>query len=119
MPQRNDTTQEMPVKKTFNVEMIKDHIKLINMHINKMELQGKKDAFEFELELLEVFPEFYDAYPFLVKKICKRGDLSILYKMLENLDQVEQGNKSLSNVEHNLGEDLAKQFLYPALKNKK
>ena len=81
-----------------------------------MELDGKKDVFEFELELLEVFPEFYDKYPFLVKKLCKRGDLSILYKMIDNLEQIENGDKSMASVEMNLGQDLANKFLYPSLK---
>ena len=85
-------------------------------NIKKMELDGKKDVFEFELELLEVFPEFYDKYPFLVKKLCKRGDLSILYKMIDNLEQIENGDKSMASVEMNLGQDLANKFLYPSLK---
>lgn len=101
---------------TFNTFSIKEHIVMINEHIKKMELQGKKDVFEFELELLEVFPEFYDKYPFLVKKLCKRGDLSILYKMIDNLEQIETGDKSMASVEMNLGQDLANKFLYPSLK---
>lgn len=101
---------------TFNTLSIKEHIVMINEHIKKMELQGKKDVFEFELELLEVFPEFYDKYPFLVKKLCKRGDLSILYKMIDNLEQIETGDKSMASVEMNLGQDLANKFLYPSLK---
>jgi hypothetical protein len=101
---------------TFNTYSIKEHIVMINEYIKKMELEGKKDVFEFELELLEVFPEFYDKYPFLVKKLCKRGDLSILYKMIDNLEQIETGDKSMASVEMNLGQDLANKFLYPSLK---
>ena len=107
-----------PLKTTFNVTYIKEHVNMINEHIKKMELQGKKDVFEFEMELLEVFPEFYDAHPSLVKKLCKREDISFLYKMLENLDQVEKGNKSIASVEMNLGQELAGKFLYPVVNKK-
>lgn len=101
---------------TFNTMSIKEHIVMINEHIKTMELAGKKDVFEFELELLEVFPEFYDKYPFLVKKLCKRGDLSVLYKMIDSLEQIEQGNKSMAGVEMNLGQELATKYLYPSMK---
>ena len=52
----------------------------------------------------------------IVKKLCKRDDISMLYKMFENLNEVESGNKTLDNVELNLGEDLAQSYLYPCLK---
>jgi hypothetical protein len=109
---------DAPLKTTFNVTYIKEHVIMINEHIKKMEKLGKKDVFEFEMELLEVFPEFYDAHPSLVKKLCKKEDISFLYKMLENLDQVEKGNKSIASVEMNLGQELAGKFLYPAINKK-
>ena len=49
-----------------------------------MELAGKSDSFDFELEIMTQFPDFYQAHPFLVKKLCKRDDISMLYKMLDN-----------------------------------
>jgi hypothetical protein len=39
--------------------------------------------------------------------------------MLDNLEQVEKGNKSLASVEHTLGDELANKFLYPSLNKKK
>ena len=103
----------------FQLDNVRNHIHMINEHIKKMELEGKKDPFEFEMEILQVFPEFYDGYPFLVKKICKRGDLSMLYKMMGKLEDVEQGKNSLASVELNLGNDLAEKYLYPVVgKNK-
>ena len=40
--------------------------------------------------------------------------------MLNNLEKVESGEKSLASVELNLGNKLANQYLYPVLqKNKK
>ncbi len=107
-------------KKTFSLQEIRENVELIKKEVNRMELEGKSDPFDFELELMESMPEFYEAHPFLVKKLCKREDISMLYKMLENLEQVQSGNKSMASVELNLGDQLAKQYLYPSLnKNKK
>jgi hypothetical protein len=106
------------LRTTFNVKMIRNHIVLINDYMKNSDPDGKKSVFDLELELLEVFPEFYDQYPFLVKKICKKDDLTFLYKMLENLDMVEKGDKSMATVELNLGEELAGKYLYPKVDKK-
>ena len=106
-------------KTIFTLQMVKDNIEIIKKEINRMELAGKSKPFDFELELLESMPDFYDAHPFLVKKLCKREDVSMLYKMLENLEQVEQGTKSLASVELNLGDQLANTYLYPVLNKNK
>ena len=111
-------SSELPLKTSFNVTMIRNHVDMINNHIKKMELEGKSTPFEFELELLEVFPEFYDAHPSLVKKLCKRDDISYLYKMLDNLQQIEDGKKTLAGVEMNLGNELANKYLYPVVNKK-
>ena len=69
-----------------------------------------------KLKILELYPEFYDNYPFLVKKLCKNQDITMLYTMLEKLNQIEKGNSTLENVERNLGEQLAEKYLYPNIK---
>lgn len=116
--QSNNPPPEL--KTTFEVLTIKENIQSIQESINKMELEGKKDPFDFELAIMESHPDFYQSHPFLVKKLCKRDDLSFLYQMLNNLEKVESGEKSLASVEMNLGNKLANQYLYPALqKNKK
>jgi len=62
--------------------------------------------------------DIYDDYPFIVKRLCREEnqDNSMLFKMLDMLDDVNKGNKSLSNVETTLGNELAEKFLYPVLK---
>jgi hypothetical protein len=99
----------------FNLLMVREHVKLVNDYINMLELNGKSDVFEIELEVMTKFPEFYEGHPFLVKKLCKRDDLSMLFKMLDNLDKVDKGTKSLASVELNLGEELADKYLYPVV----
>jgi hypothetical protein len=99
-------------KTTYNVIYVKEYVLLIKNIIYKMKLEGITDPFDREMNILEKFPDFYQAHPFLVKKLCKDDDISMLSKMLEQLDIVESGNKNLSNVEYDLGEELAKQYLY-------
>lgn len=99
----------------FSLLMVREHVKLINDYINKLELSGKSEPFEIELEVMSKYPEFYEGHPFLVKKLCKRDDLSMLFKMLDNLDKVDEGAKSLATVELNLGEELANKYLYPVV----
>ena len=44
------------------------------------------------LTVINLYPDFYDKYPFLVKKICKRDDLTILYKIRRRLQSVNSMN---------------------------
>jgi hypothetical protein len=104
------------LKTTFDIDVIKSTVKSINLALDKLIEEGNTDPFENELKILELFPEFYDNYPFLVKKLCKKQDISMLYNMLENLKQIENGNKTLETVEKKLGEELANEYLYPNLK---
>lgn len=106
------------IKTNFNILLIKENIKSIQDAISKMELEGINNPFDFELSIMESHADFYSLHPFLVKKLCKRDDISMLYKMLESLETVEQGSKSLSSVELDLGEKLANEFLYPVINKK-
>ena len=107
------------VKSSFNTIWIKQNIESIKQEICKMELNGVASSFDFEMSILESHAEFYQQHPFLVKKLCKREDISFLYKMLDKLNDVEAGTKSLASVELKLGEDLANQYLYPVINKQK
>jgi hypothetical protein len=102
------------IRQTFNIKLIQNTINNINKDINK-DINKNKSIFELELYIMTEYPEFYNNYPFLVKKLCKKDDMEILYKMFNNLNDVELGNKTLSNVELSLGDELAKQFIYPKI----
>ena len=64
-------------------------------------------------------PEFYEEYPSIIKRLCReeKQDNSYLYKMIQLLKQVEQGNTSLGAVELTLGNELAEKFVYPVVNN--
>jgi hypothetical protein len=113
------SSQNIPppeIKTDFEVLSIKQTVLEINNRIIAMEKAGKTDSFDFEMEIMTEYPEFYQAHPFLVKKLCKRDDITMLYKMLEQLEAVQSGSKSLASVELNLGTQLADKYVYPNLK---
>jgi hypothetical protein len=105
------------LKTDFNVDRIKKTIVEINEFIKNLINDGKTDPFELEMDTIMKFPEFYDEFPSLCKKLCKQDDISMLYKMLDNLVMVQNGNKSLAGVEYSLGTELAKKYI-PNFKEK-
>jgi hypothetical protein len=108
-------TTDPILRTTFNINLIKETINKINIIINDMKSKGNNDILEHELEIMHTYPEFYDSYPFLVKKICKGGDLNMLETMFKNLEKVESGENSLAGVELKLGQKLAAQYLDPVV----
>ena len=98
-------------KNNFDINKIKYTIKLIDTELKNMIAHGYTDPFENELKILELYPEFYDNYPFLIKKICKRQDIEMVYHMLNKLKQVEDGQTTLNHIEKELGEQLADKYL--------
>lgn len=107
---------EPVVKTTFNINSIKENIININELIKDMKEKGNNNTFEHELEVMNTYPDFYQSYPYLVKKVCKGDDLSMLDTMFSHLEKVESGEKSLASVELNLGNKLAAQYLDPVIK---
>jgi hypothetical protein len=96
-----------PVRTNFNIDLVKFYVNIILEYV-----KDKDDAFASELYIMETYPTFYQEYPFLVKKVCKKEDLSMLFKMLGLLDNISKGNDNLTNVETNLGQELANEYLY-------
>ena len=112
-------SDEPAVRTTFNINLIKETINKINIIINDMKSRGNHDILEHELEIMNIYPEFYVSYPFLVKKVCKGGDLDMLEIMFKNLEVVESGKESFTNVETKLGQNLANQYLDPVVNKQK
>jgi hypothetical protein len=101
------------IKTKFDVESIKNLINIIKRHIIKLKLEGITDSFDIEMNILEKYPENYQSYPFLIKKLCKNDDISTVYQMLEGLEKVDSGEQSFYSVETTLGKQLANKYLYP------
>ena len=114
----NINKQNPPELKTsFDIQKILQTVEEIKKEINFIKLK-KTNLLDIELEISTKYPEFYESHPFLVKKVCKGDDLSMLYEMLNKLYQVEKGDDTLTSVESNLGSKLADKYLYPNLKKK-
>ena len=94
----------------INIPSLKNTVNEINDSVIEL-CKECTDPFKNELIIMEQYHEFYDKHPFLVKKICKRDDLTILYKMLDNIELVNNGTDTMSNVEYRLGNELAKKYL--------
>jgi hypothetical protein len=102
---------------SYNTDLLQVNITSIMGYIDLLKQNKKTDLFEIEMEIMNNYPEFYEQYPFLVKKLCKGEDLGILYKMIEGLKKVESGEKTLTQVELPLGQELADEYLYPSLRS--
>jgi len=99
----------------FKIVNIQEKVKQIQHRVAELKKQGTVEEMELENKIYDEIPEFYDEYPFLVKKIISGGDISFLYKMLSTLDNVQNGKKSFAGAELELGKNLANNYLYPAV----
>jgi hypothetical protein len=100
--------------------MIKKELLLLENKIKEFKKDGITDPFDLEMKILIDMPEFYDQYPSIVKRLCKGNlDNEYLYKMINLLEEINKGEKTLESVEYNLGEELAEKFLYPVIKKQK
>ena len=94
--------------------------KKINLIVEKVaELRKKNitDSFELEMYFIDNMTDYYESYPHLIKRLCREEnqDNSFLYKMIDNLEQVDKGQKNIYGVEIALGNELANKYLYPVI----
>ena len=98
-----------------NMNNLKADIFLIKKKLAEYRKNNITDHFELEMKILEDLPEQYTNYPFLIKRLCKSEDETYLNKFIESLEQVSNGEKSLSSVELTLGLELKKVFIDPLI----
>jgi hypothetical protein len=99
---------------------VRNKVNIIVQKVVELRKQGINDSFELEMYFIEHMVDFYESFPHLIKRLCREDnqDNTFLYKMLDSLEQVNAGEKSMANVELSLGNELANKFLYPALEKK-
>ena len=68
---------------------------------------------DIDKKINELFPFFVSNYPVLYQMVITNDKLDILYKMIENLEDICDNKKELDNVREELGENLAEVYLYP------
>jgi hypothetical protein len=74
-----------------------------------------EDKLQYEFSLRDVFPTFSESHPFLFRKIVMGDDLTFLYKMLDNIQKINDGELTQQEVEMSLGGELANVYVYPAM----
>lgn len=71
-----------------------------------------KSVDEFEKYMEEKFSDFADKYFAIFSKLISGEDITILLKMLAAIKQVNTGQRSLEEVEKELGEELAASYIH-------
>ena len=100
-----------------NIDTMRAKVKSVQEKINNLRNEENKNDGDIEAHFFNNDVEFYEKYPYLIKKLIKGGDLSMLDKFLNSLEKVHNGEQSLASTELKLGEDLAQEYLYPSVKS--
>lgn len=90
---------------------MKKVVDIIKFNVDMIKAEGIEDLFQIELQYLERFPDDYDKYPFLVKKIISGEGMEVLDKMLESLSKIENGSDKFQE-EVELGKILEKKYIH-------
>ena len=98
-------------------EMIKSYILEIKKFTDLDEFKEikKRDKFQYEFAVGELFPTFAKEYPFLFRKIANGDDLTMLFKMLDSITSVNKGEMTTIQVEQKLDNELANLYVHPAM----
>lgn len=102
------SNEKHEVRQDFNIPLLRTMVTQISEFVNT---KRDEKPFDIEMALIEKYPDFYNEYPFIIKKIVKGDDLSMMEVFFKQLEQVQSKNKSLESVEYNLGQDLAKKYI--------
>lgn len=96
---------------------LRNKVSIIVDKVSELRNSGITDSFELEMYFIDNMMEYYESYPHLIKRLCREEnqDNSFLYKMIDNLEQVDRGQKSMTGVELSLSHELADKYLYPIL----
>jgi len=89
---------------------LKKDVAEIKLNIDLIKAEGTTVPYHIELAFLERYPELYDKYPFLVKKICTGENLEMLNKMLNSIDKIEKGADKFEE-EKKIGEELGEKYI--------
>ena len=89
----------------------KKDVEIIREKLKELRSNGVNDSFELEMRMLEEVPEQYSSFPWLIKRLTKSQDETILNKFLESLEKVVLGEQTLASTELKLGIELKTQFV--------
>lgn len=83
-------------------------------YVKNLKLKSKK---EYNDLMCSTFEKFRYNYPSIFSIILKNENLNYLYLMLDKMDEIQKGGNK-EKIEKEIGEVLAKDYIYPLLPNK-
>ena len=101
--------------KQKELKMIKECVSLILKQKEKLLTSKKMNELEFHLKMEELFPSFIKNYGAIYKMVVKSTDLTLLYTMIDNMNDVCKGDKKFEDVRSKFGSILADKYVPPEL----
>ena len=92
---------------------------IINLKDNDNHNDNDNDNGEYVRHMESIFPAFSCNYYSLFQKIISGDDLNHLFSMLGAIERIKDGEITVDEVEKNLGEELAEEYVYPHIANSK
>ena len=94
-------------------QLILQYVTIIQTKMNSDDMKFLKQfhPVEYETVLNNFVPKFKEEYPFLFKMIINGGDLAILNTFLNNITDIDNGNKSLNDARNELGQMLHEKYI--------
>lgn len=91
--------------------------KIIQNIINDIKSKSLKTQLDKEIYIIDKYPELYNDYPFLLKKLTKvihdqdQDNLNMLLLLVDKMDNINSGKENQTVVETELGQQLADKYL--------
>ncbi len=96
---------------TPNVSELKEIIGKIQNIIKNMDKKGITGQNAREDYFWNNHSNMMNRYPFLISQLCSSNDTTMLNTMLEQLSEIENGEKTQHEADKDIGEVLAKEYL--------
>ena len=103
--------------KIKEINMVKECISVILQHKKKYLTSGIMTKETFDTKMKTIFPSLIENYCVLYRMTIESDDISLLYKMLDDIMLICHGKTDLDTVRNDLGNKLADKYL-PKEKNK-
>jgi hypothetical protein len=113
----SEETVNITIGPENNVELesVKVILSTIDQYKRKFLLSNKMTVEQFDESMSHLFPTFKENYPTLYKITLQQIDISLAYIMLDKMIAINNGKENMDDVRNDLGEHLAKKYVYPAV----
>lgn len=91
--------------------MVKECVSVLLKQKEKYLTSKLMSELEFNQKMGTLFPSFIENYGAIYKIVIKNDDISMLYKMLDDIFAICNGKKDFEDVRTNLGNVLAKKYI--------